>query len=86
MIAAPKLLLANALPVQPAPPTAITTNNGISMYYCWTHGLGFNRTHTSATCSNLANGHCLNATVKNMPGSNNTIMLNCHHPKVDKTK
>jgi len=86
MIAAPKPLPANALPVQLAPPTTITINNGISMYYCWIDGLGFNCTHMSTTCSNPADGHCLNATVKNMPGSNNTIMLNCHHPKANKTK
>jgi len=69
----------NPAPV-PATP-AITTNDGLTMYYCWTHGLGLNRTHTSATCSNPADGHCSNATVKNMQGGNNTIMVNRRCPK-----
>jgi len=64
----------------------VTTNDGSSMYYCWTHGLGFNKTHTSATCSNPATGHCLDATVKNMQGSNNTIMSNRRKPKSDNPK
>jgi len=61
---------------QTASPAPITTNDGISVYYCWTHGLGFNKTHTSATCSNPADSHCLTATIKNMQGGNNTIMSN----------
>jgi len=65
-----------APPSPPVPSSTITTNDGLTMYYCWTHGLGFNRTHTSATCSNLADGHCPNATVKNMQGGNKTIMSN----------
>jgi len=70
-----------------SPRTAsVTTNDGSSMYYCWTHGLGFNKTHTSATCSNPATGHCLNATVKNMQGGNNTIMSNHRRPKSDTQK
>jgi len=58
----------------------IITNNGLNMYYCWTHGLRFNHNHTSGTCSNLANNHCTMATIRNMQGSNNTIMSNHHHP------
>jgi len=73
------------LPGQPVPTSTITTNDGLTMYYCWTHSLGFNRTH-SATCSNPADGHCPNATVKSMQGGNNTIMLHCHHPKAKQTE
>jgi len=52
------------------------------MYYCWMHSLGFNQTHTSASCSNLAEGHHTTTTVKNMQGGNNTIMSNhCHQPE-----
>jgi len=71
---------------QTASPATITTNDGISMYYCWTHRLGSNKTHTSTTCSNLADSHCLTATVKNMQGRNNTIMSDRHRPKVEATK
>ena len=44
------------------------------MYYCWTHGLGKNRKHTSATCNNKAEGHKDEATADNMMGGNNKIM------------
>ena len=44
------------------------------MYYCWTHGLGKNRNHTSATCNNKAEGHKDEATADNMLGGNNKIM------------
>jgi len=63
-------------PTIPMPACAITTDDGLQMYYCWMHGLGFNQTHTSTSCSNLAEGHCTTATVKNMQGGNNTIMSN----------
>jgi len=63
----------------PMPAHAITTNDGLQMYYCWTHGLGFNQTHTSASCSNPTEEHCTTATVKNMQNGNNTIMSNRRH-------
>jgi len=53
------------------------------MYYCWTHGLGFNHNHMSATCSKPADGHNTSAMVKNMHGGNNTIMSNHCHPKME---
>jgi len=59
----------------------VTSNDGVSVYYCWTHGLGFNKNHTSATCSNPGTGHCQTATIKNMHGGNNTIMTNRRKPK-----
>jgi len=78
---------AKPAPIMPSLRTAsATTNNGSLMYYCWMHGLGFNKTHTSATCSNPAAGHCLNATVKNMQGGNNTIMSNRRRPKSNTQK
>ena len=52
---------------------AITTNDGVTMYYCWTHGLSTNKEHTSATCQNKAPGHCNDATVTNMQGGCNII-------------
>ena len=42
-------------------------------YYCWTHGLGFNKDHTSLTCTKKAEGHKEDATILNMQGGNNTI-------------
>jgi hypothetical protein len=43
-----------AKPPAPAPaptkPTAAKANNNVMVYYCWTHGVGFNKHHTSATC------------------------------------
>jgi hypothetical protein len=43
-------------------------------YYCWTHGLGKNRVHTSATCNRKGEGHLDAATLDNMMGGNNTIL------------
>jgi len=65
--------IATSMTTLPAPmprapsgtPYAIT-DDGIHMFYCWTHGLGFNHTHTSATCANAADGHCKTATATNM--------------------
>jgi len=52
----------------------VVANDGVKMYYCWTHGLGTNSNHTSATCQRKADGHQDDATVTNMQGGNNTIM------------
>jgi len=76
----------------PAPPVTVTTpglttsNDGSQVFYCWTHGLGFNKNHTSATCSNPAEGHCQTATLRNMRGGNNNIMSGRRRPKPDTTK
>ena len=56
------------------PPPQVITNDGIKMYYCWTHGLGTNPNHTSPTCQHKAEGHKDDATVSNMQGGSNTIM------------
>jgi len=75
----------------PAPPTHVTTpgltiaNDSSHVFYCWTHGLGFNKNHTSATCSNPAEGHCQTATIRNMRGGNSNIMSSRCCPKPDTT-
>jgi hypothetical protein len=58
------------------PPTTNThiTTSGVNMYYCWTHGLGKNRAHTSASCTNKADGHRDEATATNLMGGNDRIM------------
>jgi hypothetical protein len=66
---------------QPSQATAIAANatggihlnNGVTMYYCWSHGLGKNRAHTSATCTNRRKGHKEAATADNLMAGNNTI-------------
>ena len=58
----------------PRTPTPhVVTDDGVHMFYCWTHGLGFNPTHTSATCDKPAVGHCITATATNMQGGKNII-------------
>jgi hypothetical protein len=65
--------------VPPSPGTAaavtphVDIGNGTKMYYCWSHGLGKNEQHTSATCSNKKEGHKTDATADKMKGGNNTI-------------
>ena len=62
----------------PLPPAAgAIANDGTRVYYCWTHGLGTNANHTSATCQRPGKGHKQNATIINMQGGNNTIMVGC---------
>ena len=57
----------------PAPSFNLRTNDGALWYYCHSHGLGTNPTHTSATCQRRLPGHQVNATASNMMGGNNTI-------------
>lgn len=54
-----------------APPAPSKQPN---FYYCWSHGLGLNRAHTSATCNSKAEGHICEAVLGNMMGGNNNIM------------
>ncbi|CAB9511209.1 hypothetical protein SEMRO_474_G150160.1 [Seminavis robusta] len=42
--------------------------NGVPMYYCWSHGLGPNGNHTSASCSKPVTGHRKDSTADNMLG------------------
>jgi hypothetical protein len=74
-------------PSVPLPPTvavtdasAVTTGN-CTLYYCWTHGLGKNRAHTSQTCKNKATGHQDAATASNLMGGNTTIMAPPSRPR-----
>ena len=55
-------------------PVHVLTNNNIKMYYCWSHGLGKNSRHTSATCNRKKEGHQDTATADNMMGGCDRIM------------
>jgi hypothetical protein len=46
--------------------SSICTNNNVTMYYCWLHGLGKNRAHTSTTCHNKHEG-CQGVCTKVLP-------------------
>jgi hypothetical protein len=54
-------------------PPSVDVGNGLKMYYCWSHGLGKNEKHTSATCEHPKDGHKTNATADKMQRGNNTI-------------
>ena len=47
---------------------------GTVYYYCWTHGLGKNGLHTSASCKNKGEGHKDSATANNMQGGTQRLM------------
>ena len=64
---------ASRAPATTPAPNQGTPTTGTTMHYCWSHGLGFNPNHTSATCTNRAQGHVETATVENMQGGNNKI-------------
>jgi hypothetical protein len=48
--------------------------DGCTLYYCWSHGLGTNRSHTSLTCCFKKSGHEDTATICNHMGGCNIIM------------
>jgi hypothetical protein len=58
------------LPPPVTPPAASPLSH---LHYCWSHGLGPNRSHTSSTCRDKAPGHRDSSTVNNMLGGCNTI-------------
>ena len=68
---------ANAATPAVCPPTTNSSSTvrigDCTMYYCFSHGLGKNPEHTSATCSNPREGHKREATADNMMGGINTI-------------
>ena len=71
-------------------PAATLPSSNVPMYHCWTHGLGFSAEHTSATCTNQAEGHVATATVDNMQGGNSKIRRKrgeqaVFRPKTNKT-
>ena len=54
-------------PINSGPPQhGIHLNNNVTMYSCWSHGLGKNPAHTSTTCNNHHEGHREEATTDNM--------------------
>jgi hypothetical protein len=55
-------------PTVPAPTANPTVTTAKPFYYCWSHGLGPNRSHTSGTCRFPLAGHCRDATLENMKG------------------
>jgi len=63
----------------PTTPPAVTNPDvivdSVKMFYCWTHGLGFSSSHTSATCNKKAKGHCVDATIKNRKGGSSRIQV-----------
>ena len=55
------------MPINTGPPQhGIHLNNNVTMYYCWSHGLGKNPAHTGTTCNNRHEGHREEATADNM--------------------
>ncbi|KAG7372531.1 hypothetical protein IV203_018674 [Nitzschia inconspicua] len=60
----------NAPATASAAPTSSNsiTVNSTTMYYCWSHGLGFNPNHTSATCQRPSEKHDHTATIRNPKG------------------
>jgi hypothetical protein len=50
--------------------------DGIKMYYCWSHGLGFNSNHTSCTCKTKKDEHCDDAMICSRKGGSNMIWEN----------
>ena len=54
-------------------PRTVRIDGSVAMYYCWSHGLGINKDHTSATCNFPKEGHITTATADNMQGGRNTI-------------
>lgn len=85
---------AHATPPQPSttcPPAAPSThtytvpiatgeNNTVTWSYCWTHGLGKNLEHTSATCKTPSPGHQQDATILKMKGGSTTIQTFTRRP------
>jgi hypothetical protein len=63
---------------------SIRTNSNVTMYYCWTHGLGKNQAHTSATCTGQREGHQSSATANKMMNGNNRIMSGDRAPRPSK--
>jgi len=55
--------------------TPCGTSNNIKLYYCWTHGLGKNKDHTSKTCKNKAEGHQDDAHIGNMMGGSTRLIV-----------
>jgi hypothetical protein len=68
-------LLSTPPPASTPGPSSFRGPTGISWYYCHTHGLGRNKEHTSPTCLNKGPDHKDAATLDNMLGGNNKILI-----------
>lgn len=66
-------LLAALLAVNQNHPLLNKENMPPPMYYCWSHGLGYNPEHTGYTCTETEPGHKKEATQYNMMGGCNRI-------------
>ncbi len=55
--------------------------DGIKMYFCWSHGLGFISNHTSCTCKTKKDGHDDDATIHSHKGGSNMIWENNRNKK-----
>jgi hypothetical protein len=63
--------------ISPAVLSKLDVNiNGIKMYYCWSHGLGFNSNHTSCTCKTKKDRHRDDAMIRSRKGGSNMIWEN----------
>jgi hypothetical protein len=56
------------------------------LYYCWTHGLGFSKNHTSSTCTNRTVGHIDTATFRNPQGGSNKVTMNTPRSRQTNTR
>jgi hypothetical protein len=68
-------------PVKTPNPNPNPSTNLKNLYYCWSHGLGGNPHHDSASCRQPQPGHRTDATVYNMFGGVNLI----HRQRGEKT-
>ena len=64
-------------PPPPPPPTVgpAATAGAVNLYYCHTHGLTPNSSHTSATCNRPADGHKSDATFTNLKGGSTSFWI-----------
>lgn len=63
----------NAQPLHSKP--VITVDKNVSMYYCWSHSLGFSDKHTSHSCLNKKVGYQDNATIKLRKGGRTNLNI-----------
>lgn len=73
LVSPDKTQAANPNKTPTATPHALL-DNGVKMFYCWTHGLGTNPKHCSNTCKNKGEGHKNTATADKMMDGNDRIM------------
>lgn len=54
-------------------PSEVLVDGVTAAFYCWSHGLGLNRDHTSKTCEHRKPGHKEHATFRKRLGGSKTI-------------